>query len=111
MNHEATRSEMRRRLATVAFACPKMGHTSCGGGCGKIAEVLSTLTLGRRPVGMEKVHKASCEVCGCEISSLVNYPLDVLKAVDDKLNFVRDAYPEACWKLTPDTPLQDSHGS
>ena len=107
----AVSEEEAERRAAICIACPKMGHTSCGGGCGKIAEVLSTLTLGRRPVGMEKVHKASCEVCGCEISSLVNYPLDVLKAVDDKLEFKRDAYPKNCWKLSLDTPPQDSHGS
>lgn len=95
---KAVPQEEADRRSDICVACNKMGHTSCFFGCGKFSEVLSTLTLGRQNKNSSAIHKASCGVCGCEISSLVNYPLEVLQAVDEKVGFKRDEYPEKCWK-------------
>ena len=101
---EAVSEEEAERRVGICVTCPRMTHVACTMGCGKLAEVLTTLTLGRTPKRYTEVHKASCGVCGCEISSLVNYPLDVLKKVDEKLNFKIGEYPSHCWKLENNLP-------
>lgn len=96
---KAVSEEEASRRAEICVTCPKLTHTSCSFGCGKLSEVISTLTLGRSFKNHSELHKASCGVCGCETSSLINWPLDVLQAVDEKLGFVKEGYPSHCWKI------------
>jgi len=91
--------EEAERRADICLVCPKRGFTPClSGGCGKLAEVVTTLTLGRKIKHHEALHKASCGVCSCEINTLINWPLDVLSKVDEKTGFKKDEFPEACWR-------------
>lgn len=95
----AVSSEEQDRRAGICRTCPKRGHVSCFGGCGAMAEALSQLVIGTKANVYPDLHKTSCLVCSCEISSLVLFPLEVLQKVDAEANFQVGAYPSHCWKL------------
>lgn len=102
---EATRSnakpvsvEEQDRRAGICTSCPQRGRVSCMGWCGAIARMLSDLIIGASSKRNAALSKQSCMVCGCELSSMVKYPLEVLHAVDAKINYKAGEYPEHCWK-------------
>jgi len=96
---EAVSDEEQDRRIGICLACPKLTHVSCSFGCGKIAEIIGDLTLGRKSRRLVEAHKANCGVCACEISTVTAWPLDVLKRVDEKVKFKSSDYPSNCWKL------------
>ena len=98
---EAVSPEEQDRRAQICMACPKKGYVSCGGGCGAFSQLLSELTIGSKARSYPELHKTACIVCGCELSSLIMYPLDVLQAVDAKIDFKTSEYDAKCWKLEP----------
>ena len=59
------------------------------------------MTIGSKGKGRPELHKMGCQACGCELSSLIMYPLDVLHEVDRKINFQPEEYDPNCWKLEP----------
>lgn len=91
--------EQERRL-NICAVCPKRGVIQCSFGCGKLAEVLTRLAIGSPAKIRQDMHKQNCLACGCEISSMTSFPLEVLQAVDDKLGTV-EPYDGKCWKLEP----------
>ena len=92
--------EEQERRAAICMECPMRGTVSCMGGCGALARALSDLTMGGSARNLPELHKQSCLICGCELSSLTMYPMEVLRAVDEKINFKTTEYPPNCWKLT-----------
>jgi len=95
----AVSAEEQDRRAAICMKCPKKGIVNCIGGCGALAEALAQITIGSQARSIPELHKKSCMVCGCELSTLTMYPLEVLKKVDEKLNFKGGEYPDFCWKL------------
>lgn len=93
---QISREEQIRRLE-ICKQCPKKTIIQCSLGCGKLAEILSRLALGGSKPIQHELHKHHCGVCGCELTSLTSYPLEVLRAVDEKLGTGGDL-PEGCWK-------------
>lgn len=100
-------TEYERRLS-ICKACPKRqyveshgGGPVCGGFCGWFSRALSNLVMGVRSNTLNELFKKSCPVCGCEITSMARYPLDLLHEVDSKTGFLTDGYPENCWKAHP----------
>ena len=87
------------RRASICENCPKRAYISNCVGCGKLANMLSEMTVGSKAKGRPELHKTGCGVCGCEISSLIMFPLEVLQTVDAKIGFTTGAYPSHCWKL------------
>jgi len=92
--------EQERRLALCAV-CPKRGVVTCSLGCGKLAEVLSRLAIGKPAKIREDLHKTHCLPCGCEVTAKSSYPLEVLRAVDEKLGHTPDYWTGGCWMLEP----------
>lgn len=91
--------EEQERRASICAVCPNKGHVSCFGGCGTLATMLSELVVGANSNPHPDLHKMSCLSCGCELSSLILYPIEVLHAVDEKINFLARPYDSKCWKL------------
>jgi len=91
--------EEQNRRADICLNCPKRGYVSCNS-CGSLSKALSDLVLGTGCKRLAELHKQSCLVCGCELSSLVQYPLEVIQEIDQKLQFQTDSYPSECWKVT-----------
>lgn len=96
---EPVSEEEQDRRAAICGACPNKGHVACFGGCGSLAEILSNLVIGAKGKPRPELHKMGCNSCGCELSSLILYPLDVLRKVDDKIGPPLIPYPAHCWKL------------
>ncbi len=92
--------EEQERRAAICLDCPKRGYVNCMGGCGALAQALAEITIHGKTRDIPGLHKNSCMVCGCELSSLIMYPLDVIKAVDKKMDFTSGDYPDHCWKTT-----------
>ena len=90
--------EQERRL-NICKGCPKRGVVSCSFGCGKLAEVLSTLAIGKPSTINHEMHKQHCLVCSCELTTMSSYPLEILKSVDKEMNFDGGEYWDQCWKL------------
>lgn len=97
---EKVSAEEQNRRADICLSCPKRGYVSCNS-CGSLAQALSDLVMGTGCERLPELHKQSCMVCGCELSSLVQYPLDVIQEIDRKLEFQAEPYPSHCWKLSP----------
>jgi len=91
--------EEQNRRADICLNCPKRGYVSCNS-CGSLSKALSDLVLGTGCKRLAELHKQSCLVCGCELSSLVQYPLEVIQEIDQKLQFQTDSYPSRCWKVS-----------
>lgn len=87
------------RRASICQTCPRRGYVSCLGGCGALAGALSEMTIGSKAKSRPELNKSACLVCACEISSLIMWPLDVLKAVDEKIGFEVGQYDPKCWKI------------
>ena len=103
--------EEQDRRAAICLTCPMRGYVNCMGGCNQLSQILTEMTIHGRARDIPQLHRNSCMVCGCELSSLIMFPLDVLHSVDEKLNFRTTEYPDHCWKLDgtkppPITPLQ-----
>lgn len=96
---EPVSAEEQDRRAAICLQCPKKGYVSCMGGCGAMAQTLAEMTVGSKARLLPELHKASCLACGCELSTLTMYPLEVLKRVDKKINFQASEYWEKCWKV------------
>lgn len=96
---QAVSAEEQDRRASICRDCPKRGHVSCFGGCGAMAEALSQMIVGTKARSYPDLHKTSCLVCSCEITSLVLFPLEVIQKVDEEAGFKVGDYPEHCWKL------------
>lgn len=97
----AVSPEEQDRRGAICLQCPKRGYVSCFGGCGALVEMLSDLTLGSKARHLPELHKQHCTICGCELSSLTAYPLDVLQKVDAAMDFQSEPYPDFCWKVAP----------
>jgi len=87
------------RRAELCLECPKRGYVACFGGCGAISAALSEMTMGAKTRFLAQLHKSHCTVCGCELSSLTRFPLDVLQEVDRKIDFKTGEYWSKCWKI------------
>lgn len=95
---QAVSAEEQDRRAAICVECPKKGYVSCFGGCGALAATLAEMTIHSKARSIPELHKASCMVCGCELSTLTMYPLEVLQKVDAKIGFKTEEYPDHCWK-------------
>lgn len=87
--------EEHRRRAEICLRCPKIGHVGCKS-CGWMARTLTELIAGRRIHRAAELHKKGCIACGCNLDTKTYYPVEVLKAVDQKLGKQPD-YWEECW--------------
>lgn len=87
--------EEHRRRADICLRCPKMGHVKCKS-CGWVSRTLTELLGGRKIHRPGELHKKGCTACGCNLDSKTYYPLDVLKAVDQKLGKQPEYWAE-CW--------------
>jgi hypothetical protein len=101
--------EEQERRAAICRACPKRGYVSCFGGCGAIAEAISELVIGTQAKVFPELNKTACMACGCEISTMILFPLDVIHAVDERTAFQPDQYHEKCWKR-PENRLPSDQG-
>lgn len=90
--------EVQDHRASICATCPKRAHVSCFGGCGVLAQVLSEMVIGAKGKTYPELHKTGCGVCGCEISSLILFPDEVLKKVDEEMQFPISEYPWHCWR-------------
>ncbi len=93
------------RRAAICLSCPNRGNVSCFGGCGALAEALSELVVSAKGAAHPELHKEACLSCGCELSSLILYPLDVLHKVDEKIDFLATPYSPQCWKRPENQPV------
>lgn len=95
---EAVSDEEQDRRLEICSRCPKRTIISCNGWCGWLAETLNSFSIGRKSRRIPEFHKQHCGVCGCDLSLVSQWPLDVLQAVDAKLGVKEEYWPE-CWKL------------
>lgn len=94
------------RRAAICFSCPNRGHVACFGGCGWLAEVISEMVVSAKGNSHPELHKTACLSCGCETSSLILYPIEVLRKVDEEVNFLAMPYSPQCWKRPENQPAQ-----
>lgn len=90
--------EQERRL-NICAVCPRRGVVQCSLGCGKLAEVLSRLAIGKPARIREDMHKQHCLHCKCELTSLASFPLEILQGVDREMGTDPAGYDSKCWKL------------
>lgn len=90
--------EEQDRRASICLQCPKRGVVNCYGGCGTIAGLMADLVIGSKSKRIPELFKQHCTCCGCELSSLTTYPIEVLAKVDADINFQSSEYPVECWK-------------
>jgi hypothetical protein len=92
---ELVSEEEHRRRADICLRCPKMGDVNCKW-CGWAAAKITELLAGRPIHRVAELHKKGCKACGCNLDTKTYYPLDVLRAVDQKLG-KEPEYWEECW--------------
>lgn len=82
------------RRAEICVRCPLNTQVSsgCGGGCEKLAEMLTPGMNKRRSKWDEKLK--SCGICHCFNKIAIHFPLDVLR--ESSINHA--AYPDYCWR-------------
>lgn len=91
--------ELQNQRIDTCLACPKLGYISCFTGCGKMAEVLASFTLGRNIRKHPEVHKQSCLQCGCLVEVKTMFPIDILLKMDEK-HGTKPEYHASCWILS-----------
>lgn len=96
--------EEQDRRAAICFSCPNRGHVACFGGCGALAEALSEMVVAGKGNRHPELHRTACLSCGCETSSLILYPMEVLMKVDAKVDFLAMPYSPQCWKRPENHP-------
>lgn len=84
--------EVAESRASICAACPFNVKIEGCYGCNSIVPLVTKLVGGRRTKHDGKLF--GCTVCGCENSSQVHFPLEVLhQGITEEMRF-----PEACWK-------------
>jgi len=96
VGHDLVSEEEHARRADICLTCPKLGYVSCVFPCGWVTRMLTELLGNRRIHRPAEFHKRGCKSCGCQIDAKTYYPVNVLKAVDQKLGKQPD-YWEHCW--------------
>ncbi len=95
---EPVSEEVQNLRVSRCLQCPMKGYTACFGGCSQVSQLLSEFSVGREIRNLPEIHKVSCQACGCYLESKTMFPLNVLKAVDEKLGQKPD-YHRSCWML------------
>lgn len=94
---EAVSDEEQSRRIDICLSCPMLTRIPCFGGCGWLAEVLNWFSLGRKAPRYAEAHGTNCGACGCSVNLKTQYPLEVLRKVDDRLGFKPENFHPSCW--------------
>ncbi len=91
--------ELQNQRVDTCLNCPQLGYISCFIGCQQITETVNKFMMGRNVPKFPQIHKMACQVCGCTASIKSMWPIDVLKAADERMG-TTPAYPSNCWVVT-----------